>query len=193
MELSVRKFNPHSIEAPRDLQRPGVAVGPLDLEIGCGVGWHPIAYAQANADRRLIAIEHTRAKFESFERRLQKHNLANLLAVHADAVRWITHAIGNESLDRVFILYPNPEPQAKNKRWFRMPFMEELLRKLKPNGTITLATNIGEYAAEAREYAMQHWGLELVKESTPRKPRTHFEKKYLERGEECFDLVFRKP
>ena len=201
MSLSVRPFDAASVAAPRQLTSiPSSFLdgSPLDLEIGCGVGWHPIQYAKAHPDRRLIAIEHTREKFLSFERRANSHpDLApHLLPVHADAIRWVTHLIKPEILDRVLLLYPNPESKAANKRWFRMPFFHHLLKTVKTGGTIQLATNIASYADEAEMYAIHFWNLELqnrceIKSSIA--PRTHFEKKYLARGETCFDLTFVKP
>ncbi len=202
---AVRAFDPSSIEKPHGLT--GFAWpaefkdgAPWDLEIGCGVGWHPIKYAIDNPSRRLIAVEHTREKFESFQGRVFKHaQLKNLLPIHADAIRWVTHAIPAGSLDRIFLLYPNPEPKAANKRWLRMPFFQRLLETLAPGGTITLATNIESYFDEARVYGVEAWGLEIVGErrfnlatAPDEAPRTHFEKKYLERGETCFDVTFRK-
>lgn len=200
---AVRAFDASSVEKPHGF---GQFVWPdefkrrlpLDLEIGCGVGWHPIQYAKANPDRLLVAIEHTRAKFESFERRAQNHpQLTNLLPVHADAVRWVTHALKPHSIDRIFLMYPNPEPKAPNKRWLRMPFFAKLLEVLKPDGTITLATNIEAYMSEAIDYASEVWNLRVVERRTftkdsmpPGGPRTHFEKKYLARGEACFDVTF---
>jgi len=205
MPPSVRPFQPEQVAKPSVLEgfafpRTFEDGSPIDLEIGCGVGWHPITYAKENSDRRLIAIEHTREKFESFKGRFEKNGKpANLLPVHADAVRWITHALTEESMSRIFLLYPNPEPNSPNKRWFRSPFFERLMWSLAPGGTITLATNIESYMEEAREYADKVWKLELKQTRTLNSvtksaglPRTHFEKKYLERGETCYDAVFVK-
>lgn len=205
MPTSVRPFQAERLTKPSILEgfsfpRAFTEGAPLDLEIGCGVGWHPIKYAKANPDRRLIAIEHTREKFTSFEGRFEKNGApSNLLPVHADAVRWITHAIEKESVDRVFLLYPNPEPNAPNKRWFRAPFFERLLWVLAPGGSVTLATNVESYMNEACAYARDAWGLELASRRSFTKadelegiPRTHFEKKYLLRGETCHDAVFVK-
>jgi tRNA G46 methylase TrmB len=203
MQASIRPFNAQAVPAPRsDLNREDVATflarsSPLDLEIGCGVGWHSIRYAKTHSARRLIAVEHTGNKFASFQSRLQGHEpIENLLAVHADVVAWVTHHLVPGALDRVFILYPNPEPKAENKRWFRMPFMAKLLETLKPGGEITLATNIEAYFTEALRSAESDWNLELVSQHQLRfdaSPRTHFEKKYLERGQVCWDGVWRKP
>lgn len=171
---------------------------PLDVEIGCGVGWHPISYAQHNPQRHLIAIEHTREKFDRFKTRLKTNAfLPNLFPVHADATLWLDRNLEANSIDRVFILYPNPEPKAPNKRWLRSPFMHRILELLRPEGELQLATNECDYFSEALTYAKGYWNLELVemrelKKSDDLRARTHFERKYLARGETCFDVVWRK-
>ena len=106
----IRSFRAEKIRKPRNFIEPKFAPGiPLDLEIGCGVGWHPIHYARQNPDRFLVAIEHTRTRFESFERRTVRHpELKNLMAIHADAIEWVTHVLMPESVERIFLLYPNP-------------------------------------------------------------------------------------
>ncbi|MES2857264.1 MAG: SAM-dependent methyltransferase [Bdellovibrionota bacterium] len=204
MSLFVRAFNTEHVLPPSNYEgfefpenfRDG---SPVDLEVGCGVGWHPIKYAQSNPDRRLIAIEHTKEKFESFMGRVERHSLSNLLPVHADAVRWVTHFVRPETIDRVLILYPNPEPGNSSKRWLRAPFFQKLLEVLKPGGEITLATNIESYFKEAIAYGQEFWKLEikeqrrLTQPAPAGLPRTHFEKKYLSRGETCFDVTFRRP
>lgn len=204
MSFSIRPFNQAAIEAPECLAGfswpEGFLARPLDIEIGCGVGWHPIQYAKANPDRSLIAIEHTRAKFEKFQSRLSRHpELKNLIAIHADAVRWISHAINDQSVSRYFLLYPNPEPKAASKRWMRMPFMEKLLATLKPSGELTLATNEQVYFNEALDFAVKAWKLNILEVRTLTKAsaqisfRTHFEKKYLLSGQTCYDVTFQKP
>lgn len=171
---------------------------PLDVEIGCGVGLHPIQYAKTHPNRYLVAIEQTREKFEKFQRRFDNHNLPNLLPVHANAISWVSHCLQNNSVDNVYILYPNPNPKGKdfNKRWYAMPFMEKLITCLKLNGCIHMATNAEFYAIEAQINFEQVWHLETLRferiQSGDMVPRTHFEKKYLAREQTCFDMVFRK-
>lgn len=205
MPPSVRPFHPEHVTKPSILDGfsfPSAFTdgSPVDVEIGCGVGWHPVRYAKENPERRLIAIEHTRDKFERFEGRVARNGSpANLLPIHADATRWITHALAKESVSRYFLLYPNPEPNAPNKRWLRAPFFERLLWTLAPGGQVTLATNVKSYMEEAIEYAREAWKLDVREarsftnaDAPSGIPRTHFEKKYLLRGETCYDAVFEK-
>lgn len=173
---------------------------PLFVEIGAGVGWFGLQEAHARPCHDFIAIEHTRTRFHKFERRLENHPaLTNLKAIHADAIPWITQHLGPESVDGYYILYPNPYPKAKqrNKRWHAMPFMAHCIETLKPGGQITLATNETFYADEALQFFLDAWKLTLVERTTLTNPtltpRTHFEKKYLDRGEICHNLVVEKP
>lgn len=195
----IRAFRAEKIRKPRNFVEPKFLQGvPLDLEIGCGVGWHPIQYAKQNPDRFLAAIEHTRNRFESFERRTVRHpELKNLMAIHADAIEWVTHALLPESVERIFLLYPNPYPKKSdlNKRWHAMPFMGRLLSVLKTGGELLLLTNERFYFEEAREYLGVQWKMQIQRASAFTRatapngaPRTHFEKKYLARGETCFEL-----
>lgn len=200
----MRRFKAQNIPKPRiQMDFPSHARS-VDLEIGAGQGLHAIRYAAAHPDRYLIAIERTHNRFEQLERRASQHeDLKNLILVHADAIGFITHIVPDRSLEKIFLLYPNPYPKAKqaNLRWHNSPFMEMLLSKLKVDGTFTVATNLLWYAAEAEFTFIHEWKLQLIEKSTITtanitlnqfKPRTHFEKKYLERGETCWNLHFRK-
>jgi tRNA (guanine-N7-)-methyltransferase len=170
----------------------------LAIEIGCGVGLHPIKYANEFPNRAMIAIERTTAKYLSFSRRLDRHcDLRNrLCAVHADAFQFMDEVLPNKSVDEVWILYPNPEPKKASRRWFFTPFTSRLIDFLKPDATIHLATNIESYAADCTNRAADY-GLSVKKYERFDKssrpdwvPRTHFEKKYYERGEVLFDMEF---
>lgn len=187
----MREFKIESIPLPRS-----GALAPADcydLEIGCGAGLHPILYSKENPDRTLVAIERTQDKFEKFERRWHSHQRpANIIPVHDDAISWITHQVAAQTLSRVFILYPNPETSNKNQRFGHMSFMSFLVTRLVDDGLIILATNIESYAQECLE-RFPLYGLELIENSKPALPgRTHFERKYLERNENCYNLVFKK-
>lgn len=171
----------------------------LDVEIGAGQGLNAISYCSQNPNNHLIAIEKTHVRFEKLLRRSQNHpQLQNLTCIQADAVSFITHFLPSGSVNQVFILYPNPYPKnsQSNLRWHNRPFFQTLKDRMKPGGDLTLATNIEAYKIEAIEHLQNRWQMILVSSdeiSLDQNPRTHFEKKYLERGERCWNLIFRKP
>lgn len=197
----MRAFDPKKVPKPPGLDEFNWSLtkGPIAIELGCGTGVHPIQFSKEHPNECMIAIEQTQNKFASFEKQLGEHpELNNLFAFRADAIWWCAHNLVPEvKLDKIFILYPNPNPKESqaNKRFHNMPFMGFLLSHLRSGGTLTLATNIDEYAQEAKIKFVSNWDLKLASESeldSNHAPRTAFEKKYLDRGERCFNFIFEK-
>lgn len=190
--MSIRQFQAQRMHAPRDFQ--SISSEPVCVEIGAGKGKHALLFTQINPDSKLIAIERTREKFLAMQKQHALEGQPNLQTVHADALPWIVHALYPAQVEQFFILYPNPEPHNPAQRWLNMPFFEFLLSRLKNGGTITLASNIPEYIEEAEQQVQNLWKLPFVKEVIGQdSARTHFEIKYLERGELCQQLIIRKP
>lgn len=194
-----RIFERAKVPVPPDFRKLPLDFNrPVDVEIGCGVGFHPLKYARQNPDRQVVAFERTSAKFAKFHGRLQNHeHVKNIVAVHGDAIPWITHGFAPESVDRYLMLYPNPYPKEsqKNQRFHAMPFFSFLRDTLKRGGSITIATNQEFYMREACQAMREVWGLKLVELreiALDSMPRTHFEKKYLERGDQCWNMVWNK-
>ena len=192
-----RAFQPQKLSAPRDFMTPAALVDnklPVVLEIGAGKGKHAISFAQQNSDKYLIAIERTRNKFDAFAKSAAQQSLDNLSAIHADAIAWIVHAVAPNSIDSIFILYPNPEQHNPNQQWLNMPFFEFLLSRLQVGGEVVLATNIESYMNNAEQQASEVWCLPNTRHKVPNdSQRTHFEVKYLARGETCWQLNIKKP
>lgn len=213
-----RCFKPEKLTAPRDFSIPSFVARqlqdskasagqasvshnsrPLIVEIGAGKGMHACLYAKNNPEHDLIAIERTQNKFTAFNNLVQLVsnevvNLDNILAVHADAIPYCVHALPVQSVDVFYLLYPNPEPKNPNQQWLNMPFFEFLLSRLKPKGKVILASNIEEYIDNAYQQAVDTWCLATQRKEVPiESKRTHFEIKYLARGETCWELEMIKP
>jgi len=197
MQTQIRNYEAAKMPVPPDFRvLPLDPSRPLDVEIGCGVGFHPLRYAEKHPERQLVAFERTTEKFEKFAGRLKNHpERPNLFPVHGDAIPWITHGFAPESVDRYFLLYPNPYPKEsqRNLRFHLMPFFSRLRDTLKRGGSITIATNEEFYMQEAKLVMREQWGMKLIDcRELPLDftPRTHFEKKYLLRGDRCWNMVW---
>ncbi len=190
--MHLRQFQAQRMQAPRDFQ--AIENLPVCVEIGAGKGKHAVLFSQQQPQSTLYAIERTREKFEAMQKQHQLADLNNLCPVHADALPWITHALYPAQVEQFFILYPNPEPHNPAQRWVNMPFFEFILSRLQFGGQITLASNILEYIEEAEQQLKDIWKLPYEKQLIASdSARTHFEVKYLERGELCQQLIIRKP
>lgn len=193
-----RAFQPEKLSAPRNFSIPAIIQSDnkpsLVLEIGAGKGKHALSFAAENPDKHLIAIERTRNKFEAFTKLFNQQSLDNLTSVHADAIAWTVHAIAPNSIATIYILYPNPEQHNPNQQWLNMPFFEFLLSRLQARGEIILATNIEAYMDNAEQQASNIWQLHYNRRLVAAdSQRTHFEVKYLARGESCWQLTMTKP
>jgi tRNA (guanine-N7-)-methyltransferase len=202
----MRPFQTSKIPLPRvrlaDVKKVPGNFSNLDIEIGCGVGLHSVNYAIQNPQRTLVAIDKSGVRFAKMEGRIKEvGKVPNLVPIRENAVWFVAHEIKPDSVENYFFLYPNPYPKKSqaNKRWPRMPFMQHVLATLKKKGLIHLATNMRYYADDAEEFFTKEWGLKLIMkqkyssiDECPFTPRTHFEKKYLQRGETCWNLVFEK-
>lgn len=188
-----RMFQPAQLHKPRGFVLPSLPQAtPLFLEIGAGKGMHAMGYARNNRQHFIIAIERTKEKYTAFQKVILDSD-TNLQAVHADAIAWSVFALPPNSLDGVFLLYPNPERNNANQRWLNMPFFEFLLSRMKLNASIVLASNIENYMDEAQQQCEQVWCLDYQFERLPTHiQRTHFERKYQQRAEACWQLTMTK-
>ncbi|WP_407306404.1 SAM-dependent methyltransferase [Acinetobacter sp.] len=192
MIMPIRQFQAQRMHAPRDFQM--IQPEPICVEIGAGKGKHALLFSSQHPEHKLIAIERTREKYVAMQKQHALEGQKNLQAIHADAMPWIVHALLPAQVQQFFILYPNPEPHNPAQRWLNMPFFEFLISRLQVGGTVTLASNIPDYIAEAQQQLIEVWKLSFVKEVIPAtSARTHFEIKYLQRGELCQQLIITKP
>lgn len=175
---------------------------PLSVEVGCGAGYHPLLFVRDNPTKRILAFERTTVKFEKAKHRLESHlakstEYERCLIVHGDATHLWANLISPLSLDTIYFLYPNPYPknQHANRRLARMPFFATALESLKLGGRVVFSTNEKLYFEELLEHMRQLNYLKVDKVgglAADQKPRSHFEKKYLERGETCYEIIAEK-
>lgn len=192
----MRPFNPASLPPP-----PGEIIslpsGPLCVEVGAGQGLFAVQFAQAHPATTLVAIERTQTRFAQLQQRLAHNHCASVIPIRANAINWIAHRLPAQSVDQYFFFYPNPYPKQsqQNKRFHAMPFMAYIIETLKPGGSILMTTNQAFYYEEMKEFMVNEWGLACPinrRVDPSSSARTHFEKKYLGRGEPCWEAVFQR-
>ncbi|MGZ6012653.1 MAG: tRNA (guanosine(46)-N7)-methyltransferase TrmB, partial [Caulobacteraceae bacterium] len=136
--------------------------GPAWLEIGFGGGEHMAAqaakFAQEGAPEvRILGAEPFVNGVASAVRHVEEQGLSNVRIHHGDA-RDLISALPDGSIERVFILFPDPWPKARHhkRRIVQPELLTELARVLKPGGGLRFATDWAEYA---------DWTLERVLKS----------------------------
>jgi tRNA (guanine-N7-)-methyltransferase len=123
------------------------------LEIGFGGGEHLAAQAAAHPDYRFIGVEPFLNGVGSCLRHIEESGVSNV-RIHMGDARDVLARLPDASLDRIYILFPDPWPKARHhkRRLIQADFIAELARVLKPGGEVRYATDWANYAS---------WTLEL--------------------------------
>lgn len=127
------------------------------LEIGFGGGEHVSGQARANPNAGILASE---VFFEGIAKllgQIEDEALSNIRLWPEDG-RELVQMLATASVDRAFILFPDPWPKARHqkRRLIQPEFLDELARVLKPGGRARFATDVRSYADEALERFLSH-------------------------------------
>ncbi|MCL2012474.1 MAG: tRNA (guanosine(46)-N7)-methyltransferase TrmB [Cystobacterineae bacterium] len=138
-----------NIQPPVDWARIFGFSGPLELEIGCGLGEFALAYCQANPHVRYVAFEWRKKYARETYYRAQKRNLLNLKVLELDARLYIPKLFSPQSLSGIHLQFPDPWwKTAHKKRAILLPsFAQLLFSLLAPKGFFDLRTDVEERAA----------------------------------------------
>lgn len=127
------------------------------LEIGFGGGEHVSGQAAANPGVGLLASE---VFFEGIAKllgQIEDDALSNVRIWPEDA-RELVDGLAENSIDRAFILFPDPWPKARHqkRRIIQPDFLDALARIIKPGGRVRFATDVRSYADEALDRFLAH-------------------------------------
>jgi tRNA (guanine-N7-)-methyltransferase len=117
------------------------------LEIGFGGGEHLAQQAARRGDVLVLGVEPFINGLASALRHIDERGLGNVRLGGGDA-RDVLALLPAASLDRMFILFPDPWPKARHhkRRLIQADVVAELARTLKPGGRLRLATDWKDYA-----------------------------------------------
>lgn len=122
------------------------------LEIGFGGGEHMASQAARAPDVLIVGCEPFLNGVASAVRHVAEQELKNV-RIHDGDARELAARLPDASLDRVFILFPDPWPKARHhkRRIVQSEMVVELARVLKPGGRLRFATDVAGYADWALE------------------------------------------
>jgi len=117
------------------------------LEIGFGGAEHLIWQASQNPHVTLIGCEPFIDGVVKALSGIDEGKLTNV-RIHADDARPLLRWLQPRTLDRAFILFPDPWPKKKHvkRRLVGKPLLDLLARALKPGAQLRIGTDIGDYA-----------------------------------------------
>ena len=176
-------------------------IAPLVLEIGSGTGESTAAQAAAAPEADHLAVEVFEPGLAQLLMRVEEAGLTNLRLLRGDAVDLLRERVPSASLAAIRIFFPDPWPKRRHhkRRLVQPEFAALAASRLAPDGTLHLATDWADYAAQMHEVCTAEPLLENVTTDpdgwTPRppwRPITKFERRARAEGREVRDLLFRR-
>lgn len=124
--------------------------GPVWLEIGFGGGEHLVAQAVAHPGTGFIGCEPFVEGVAKAIAGIEDNGLKNV-RLWPDDARLLLEALAPGSVERVFVLFPDPWPKRRQqkRRLVQPAFTAALARVLVPGGQVRFATDVASYADEA--------------------------------------------
>ncbi|HJT42893.1 MAG TPA: tRNA (guanosine(46)-N7)-methyltransferase TrmB [Rhizomicrobium sp.] len=127
------------------------------LEVGFGAGEHLIWQAQHHPDVGLIGAEPYEMGVAKLLTKLEENTL-NTVRIHEGDGRDIIETLPDKSLDRFFLLFPDPWPKTRHhkRRFLQTEMLDQLARVLKPGAELRFATDDKSYLPYALERLTAH-------------------------------------
>jgi len=176
------------------------AIKSLWLEIGFGGGEHLAAQANAHPDVGLVGCEPFIDGVAKLLAQVDAENLQNV-RIHGDDARQIFSTFDQASIDRIFVLFPDPWRKARHhkRRLIQDDILNDFAKLLKDGGELRVASDHMDYVRWTLAHVMRHENFEWTAEGPTdwRVPptdwiRTRYEQKALAKGDRCVYLCFRR-
>ena len=168
------------------------------LEIGFGGGEHLVEQARAHPDVGLIGCEVFLNGIATLLAQVSSHGLANV-RVHPEDARDLLDALPDASLDRVFLLFPDPWPKRRHaeRRFIQSANLDLLARLMRPGAELRVATDDPIYIGWTLAHLVRHpafaWTAREPADWRARTadwPGTRYESKALREGRQPVFLRF---
>jgi tRNA (guanine-N7-)-methyltransferase len=168
------------------------------LEIGFGSGENIIELAKNNPSVGFIGVEVFHNGIAAFLKHRAKYGLKNLIVYNGDA-RHFLEVVPKNSIEDVFILYPDPWPKKRHakRRLICKKTLDDLTNVMKIGAKLYLATDHPTYIKWCLQQVPPHprfkWHVESPSSCNTRPPcivTTRYEKKAKQQGRRSIYLTF---
>ncbi len=172
---------------------------PVWLEIGFGGGEHLVHQAALHPEVEIVGCEPFINVVAMLLGKIRDAGVQNV-AIYPDDVRDLFDVLPDGSIDRAFLLYPDPWPKKRHhrRRFVTPEHLEPLARVMARGAVFRVATDIPDYVRQALEEVPKA-GFEWLAEGPAdwRRPwgdwvETRYEAKALREGRVPHYLTFRR-
>jgi tRNA (guanine-N7-)-methyltransferase len=166
------------------------------LEIGFGGGEHLAALAARHPDVGFLGCEPFINGVSNLLMLLDQGGQTNV-RVFADDARLLLQALPPASIERAFLLFPDPWPKRRHidRRFANTEGLDLIARVLAPGGIFRVATDHPQLRDWMPEQIAEHPGFALIDRADRRPddwPPTRYEAKALEAGRQPVYLTYRR-
>ncbi|MDB4502026.1 tRNA (guanosine(46)-N7)-methyltransferase TrmB [Akkermansiaceae bacterium] len=170
---------------------------PLEIDLGCGDGKFTFEMAEHHPDRNFLAVERLLGRVRKVCRGAETRRLDNVRVLRLESLYTLEWLLPESCVDRLHLLCPDPWPKAKHhrRRLFQKPFLDALVRVLKPGGELLFKTDHDEYFEWSEEHLTEYSGLERLEwpDDAFFYPKTDFQLQWEAEGKRLQGLRARKP
>ena len=170
------------------------------MEIGFGNGLSLAAMAEAEPETNFLGVEVHKPGVGSLLVQVKQRGLENVRVCADDAVELLKQVPEN-SIDRLQIFFPDPWHKKRHhkRRLIQAEFIEQVVKRLKPEGIIHVATDWQNYAEHVLEVLQSNTDLKNLSEQDDGfsvkpdyRPETKYERRGLNLGHGVWDMLFVK-
>lgn len=133
------------------------------IEIGFGGGEHLAAMAMAHPEAGFLGVEPFLNGVAKLLGTIEADKIGNIRLLRGDG-RHVLNALPGSSLDRVYLLYPDPWPKRRQRkrRIVDQEFLDQLARVLRPGGEFRFASDIDDYVGWTLARILPHPAFEWL-------------------------------
>lgn len=125
---------------------------PVWLEVGFGGGEHMVHMAATYPDINIIGCEPFINGVAMLLGKIRAAGVTNV-SVHPGDARDLMDVLPDASVERAFLMYPDPWPKARHhrRRFVTPEHLRPLARVIRPGGIFRVASDIPDYIRQTRE------------------------------------------
>jgi len=173
---------------------------PVWLEVGFGGGEHMVHQAVQNPHVQFLGCEPYINGVGMLLGKIRKAGVENI-TLHAGDARDVMDILPDGSIDRAFLLYPDPWPKKRHhrRRFVTPEHLDPLARCLKSGAIFRVATDIEDYVRQTMEQMIARNDFEWLAETAddwrvawPDWHSTRYEQKAFREGRTPHYMTFRK-
>ena len=173
----------------------------VHVEIGSGKGTFIVNQAKVFPEINFLGIEWASKYYRQTVDRIGRWQLKNAKMIRTEAADFVAKYLKNSSVDWFHVYFPDPWPKKRHnkRRFLSRENLTELLRCLKTNGIIQVATDHNDYYEQITEVFGDgdtiFEKIDFVKAADAQENEyvgTNFERKYIKEQRPVYTMAVRK-